>query len=159
MIRQHCWGRPEYWHESWRLEETCCHSDSSEKPSANTDVINSRGVIIIIIIMVNKEKIQKGYCWRTRKLLETKLSRRNLIKGINTWTVPIVRYSGSFLQSTRDELKQMDQKTRTLMTMHRALHPRDDVDRLYVSRKEGGRALTQRYNDSKTTQENMKEDC
>ena len=27
------------------------------------------------------------------------------------------------------------------MTMHKALHPRDDVDRLYVSRKEGWRGL------------------
>ena len=27
------------------------------------------------------------------------------------------------------------------MTMHKALDPRDDVDRLYVSRKEGGRGL------------------
>ena len=27
------------------------------------------------------------------------------------------------------------------MTMHKALHPIDDVDRLYVSRKEGGRGL------------------
>ena len=27
------------------------------------------------------------------------------------------------------------------MTMHKALHPRDDVDRVYVSRKEGGRGL------------------
>ena len=26
--------------------------------------------------------------------------------------------------------------------MHKALHPRDDVDRLYVPRKEGGRGLT-----------------
>ena len=26
--------------------------------------------------------------------------------------------------------------------MHKALHPRDDVDRLYVSRSEGGRGLT-----------------
>ena len=25
--------------------------------------------------------------------------------------------------------------------MHKALHPRDDFDRLYVSRKEGGRGL------------------
>ena len=32
-----------------------------------------------------KDKIQKEYLRRTRKLLETKLSRRNLIKGINTW--------------------------------------------------------------------------
>ena len=28
------------------------------------------------------------------------------------------------------------------MTMHKELHPRDDVDRLYVPRKEGGRGLT-----------------
>ena len=27
------------------------------------------------------------------------------------------------------------------MTMHKALHTRDDVDRFYVSRKEGGREL------------------
>ena len=89
-----------------------------------------------------KDKIQKEYLRRTRKLLETKLSSRNLIKGINTWAVPLIRYSGSFLKWTRDELKQMDQRTRKLMTMHKALHPRDDVDRLYVSRKEGGRGLS-----------------
>ena len=35
----------------------------------------------------------------------------------------------------------MAQRTIKLMTMHRALHPRDDVDMLYVSRKEGGRGL------------------
>ena len=35
----------------------------------------------------------------------------------------------------------MDQKTRKLMTMHKALHPRDDVDILYISRKEGARRL------------------
>ena len=88
-----------------------------------------------------KNKIQEEYLRRTRKLLETKLSSRNLIKGINTWDVPLVRYSGPFLKWTRDELKQMDQRTRKVMTMHKALHPRDDVDRLYVSRKEGGRVL------------------
>ena len=60
----------------------------------------------------------------------------------NTWAVLLVRYSGPFLKWTRDELRQMDQRTRKLMTMHKALHPRDDVDRLYVSRKEGGRGLT-----------------
>ena len=35
----------------------------------------------------------------------------------------------------------MNQRTRKLMTMHKALHPRDDADRLYVSRKERGRGL------------------
>ena len=42
--QQHYWKRPEYWKESWRLEETCCHSNSSEKPSVGADVKNSKGV-------------------------------------------------------------------------------------------------------------------
>ena len=35
----------------------------------------------------------------------------------------------------------MDQRRRKLMSMHKALHPKDDVDRLYVSRKKGKRRL------------------
>ena len=31
----HCWERLEYWEESWRPEDTCGHSDSSERPPAN----------------------------------------------------------------------------------------------------------------------------
>ena len=88
-----------------------------------------------------KDTIRKEYIRRTRKLLETKLSNRNLIKRINTWAVSLVRYSGPFLKWNWEELKQMDQRTRKLMTIHKALHPRRDVDRLYVFRKVGGRGL------------------
>ena len=35
----------------------------------------------------------------------------------------------------------MNQRTRQIMTMHKAIHPRDVVDRLYVSRNEGGGRL------------------
>ena len=52
-----------------------------------------------------KDKIQNEYLRRTRKLLETKLSNRNLIKGINTWAAALVRYSGPFLKWTRDEIQ------------------------------------------------------
>ena len=45
-----------------------------------------------------KNKIRKEYLRRTRKLHETKLSGRNLIKRINTSAVPLVRYSGPFLK-------------------------------------------------------------
>ena len=88
-----------------------------------------------------KDKIRKEYLSRTTKLFETKLSYRNLIKRISTWAVPLIRYSGPFLKWIRHEQKQMDQRTRKLTTMHKALHPKDDVDRLYVPRKEGGRGL------------------
>ena len=90
-----------------------------------------------------KDKIKKEYLRRTRNLLETKLYSRNLIKGINTWAVHIVRYSGHFVRVTREELERMDERTRKLMTMRKILHPKDDVDRLYLSRKEGGRGLCQ----------------
>ena len=40
----------------------------------------------------------------------------------------------------------MDQGTRKLMIMHKALSLRVDIDRLYVSRKEGGRGLTNSEN-------------
>ena len=92
------------------------------------------------------------------KLLETKLSDRNFIKGINTWAVPLIRYSEPFLKWTRDELRQMDQRTRKLMTMHKALHPRKTwTYYMYQEKREeedlpaSKTALTHRFNDSKTT--------
>ena len=45
------------------------------------------------------------------------------------------------MKRTTENLKKMDTRTRKLMTMHMVLHPRDDVDRLYVSRKDVGRGL------------------
>ena len=58
-----------------------------------------------------------------RKPLENKLGSWNLIKGINT----------------RKGLQEIDQKTRKKVEIHKALHSRDDIDRLYVSKKEGRR--------------------
>ena len=40
----HYWERQEYWQESWRLEEACCHLKFSERLSANADVKNSEWV-------------------------------------------------------------------------------------------------------------------
>ena len=49
--------------------------------------------------------------------------------------------------------------------MHKVLHPRDDVDRLYVPRKEGEEdlsalktVLTHQYNDLETLQKSAEED-
>ena len=44
------------------------------------------------------EKIKKESLQSTRKLLETKLYSRNLIKGINTWAVSLIKYSRPFLK-------------------------------------------------------------
>ena len=98
-----------------------------------------------------KENIKKEYLRRTRKILETKLWSRNLLNGINTWAVSLVRYSGPFLKWTRDELKQMEQRTRKLMTMHYILEIML-TDYLYQERRkeEDLTTLTHRYNDLST---------
>ena len=111
-----------------------------------------------------KEKIEKEYLGKTRELLVTKLYRRKLIKKVNTWGFLLVRYLGPFLKWTREELKQMDQITRKLMTMHKALHPRDDVDIICQEKKEKedllalNTALTHHYNNLKTTYKSVKKD-
>ena len=53
-------------------------------------------------------------------ILETRLYSRNLIKGISTLDVSLVKNSGPFLKWTREELKQMYQRTRKLMAMNKA---------------------------------------
>ena len=112
-----------------------------------------------------KDTIRKEYLRRTRKLLKTKLSNRNLIKGTNTWAVPLIRYSGPFLKWTREELEQMDQRTRKLMTMHKALHPETTLtDYMYLEKREeedlpaSKTPLTHPYNGSKTTLNSTNED-
>ena len=81
-----------------------------------------------------KKKL-KTVSQKAQKLLETKLYHRNILKGINTWVIPLVSFSGPFLKWTREELKQMDQRTKKLMTIYKALHPRDDIDRLCVKKR------------------------
>ena len=56
--------------------------------------------------VMKEKKNKKKYFRRMGMLLETKLYCRNLINGINTWAVPLVRYSGPFLMWTREELKE-----------------------------------------------------
>ena len=40
-------------------------------------------------------------------------------------------------------MKKTDTKTRKMLTMYKMHHPKADIDRLYVKRKEGGRGLVQ----------------
>ena len=88
-----------------------------------------------------KENAKIEYYKQVRKILETKLNGGNIITEINTWAISLLRYSAAFLDWARAEFEQMDRRTRKFMTMHRALNPKSDVARIYLSRKERGRGL------------------
>ena len=94
-------------------------------------------------IKENEMKLQfvKEYKRKIRLILKSKLNGKNKIKAINTWAVAVLRYGAGILTWNVEELKELDRKTRKLLTMHKGLHPKSDVDRLYLSRKDGGRGL------------------
>ena len=88
-----------------------------------------------------KEKATQEYKRRLRMVQKSKLNGRNKIRAINAWVVAIFRYRAGILHWNKSELNALDRKSRTTVTMYGALHPKSDVDRLYMKRKEGGRGL------------------
>ena len=50
-------------------------------------------------------------------------------------------YSAAFVSWRKSELEAIDRKTRKFFTVYGALNSNSDVDRLHISRKEGGRGL------------------
>ena len=69
--------------------------------------------------------------------MASKLNGRNLAEALNTWAVSVVRYSTGIVKWSKNEMKEMDRKTRKIMCMYRALHSRADVDRICLPRKAG----------------------
>ena len=84
-----------------------------------------------------KLTVLKEYIRRFRKVLKSKLNGGNLVRGVNAWAVSLLRYSAAFVSWRKSELQNIDRKTRKLFTIYGALHPNSDVDRLYITRKEG----------------------
>ena len=98
-----------------------------------------------------KEKIRKEYYGRTRLVLKTELNAKNRIQAINALAVPVVTYSFNIINWNVSEIQRMDTKTRKILTANRMHHPKADVDRIYLPRKQGGRGLTQLSLAYKTT--------
>jgi len=88
-----------------------------------------------------KDKVKTEYLRWIRRVLQSKLNGGNTIGAINTWAVSLVRYTAGIINWRKDELEAMDRKTRKMMTIYNSLHPRADMDRLYIPRKYGGRGL------------------
>ena len=85
--------------------------------------------------------VSKEYIRRLRKVLKSKLNGGDLVRGVNTWAVSLLRYSAAFVSWRKSELQGIDGKTRKLFVTYGALRPKSDVDRLYIPRKEGRTGL------------------
>ena len=79
-----------------------------------------------------KEKVRNEYLRRVKLLSKSELYAGNLVKGINAWAIGVVRYSAGILDWTKEDLRQMDVKTRKTLTFCGAFHKRGSVGRLYL---------------------------
>ena len=102
-----------------------------------------------------KKEFKEKYRARLTKLLNTKLTSKNLTTAINTWAIPILTYTFGILKYSDTDLHDMDRLTRRLLTKFRYHHPRSSVERLYLPRNEGGRGLVNIFRLCKKQEETM----
>ena len=88
-----------------------------------------------------KKNFWREYLRRTKLIMKSRLNGRNEIIAINTWAVSLMRYGAGIVKWTKSKLDEIDRNTRKVLILSNELHPRSDVDSLYVSRMEEGRAL------------------
>jgi hypothetical protein len=76
-------------------------------------------------------------------ILKSEVNAKNKITGTGAYVVPVLSYSFSIINWRLDELKQIDRKTRKMLTMYKTHHPKADIDRLHIKRKGRGTGLVQ----------------
>ena len=82
-----------------------------------------------------KTKVRRYHRHRQNRLFE------NNQRQFYTWAASLLRYSAAFAGWSKSELQAIGRRTTKLFTIYGALHPKSDVDRLYIPRKKGGRGL------------------
>ena len=94
---QHYRDRSEYWEESWRVEETYCHSDSSERLSAYAGVENLHNI-------ANKYRDHRyvvGALGTVTKNLEKRLSEPEIRGRIETIQTTALLNRLGYLEESR----------------------------------------------------------
>jgi hypothetical protein len=75
-----------------------------------------------------KDRLKQEYNRRVRMVLKSELNARNKITAIGALAVPILRYSFGIINWRLEEIKQIDRKTRKMLTMYKMHHQNADID-------------------------------
>ena len=74
-----------------------------------------------------KLNVSKEHISRLRNVLKSKLNGGNLVRGVNTWAVPLLRYSAAFVSWGKSEMQAIDRKARKLFTIYGAFRCRQII--------------------------------
>lgn len=89
----------------------------------------------------HKVKIKQELSNRLQKICKTALNGKNLIKAINTYSIPLLTYTFGIISWTPTDLTDLDRTVRKTLTRYKQHHPKSCLERLYIPRKMGGRGL------------------
>ena len=90
---------------------------------------------------LNKQRVIKEYLKSVRKIWNSELYSRNKVVAHNIFAIPVLSPTFGILDWTKQELENLDIKTRKILTASGSFHINSDIDRLYCHRKNGGIGL------------------
>ena len=88
-----------------------------------------------------KDIFRAEYLRRFKLVIKSQLNGKNKIRAANIWAASLMRYGAGTVKWNKEELQEIDRKSRKIMTMNKELHPRSDVARICVPRKKGERGV------------------
>jgi hypothetical protein len=78
-----------------------------------------------------KDRLKQEYNRRLRMILKSELNARNKITAIGALAVPVLWHSFGVINWRLEEIKQIDRKSRKMLTVYKMHHPKADIYRLY----------------------------
>ena len=83
---------------------------------------------------INKERVTKEYLSRVKKTWSSELSAYNKAIAHSSFATPVITPTIDILDWTIQEIKDIDIKTRKILSVTGNFHPNSDIDRLYIGR-------------------------
>ena len=83
---------------------------------------------------INKERITKEYLSRVKKIWSAELSAHHKAIAHNSFATPVITPARGILDWTIQEIKDIDIKTRKILSVTGNCHPNIDIDRFYIGR-------------------------
>ena len=90
---------------------------------------------------LNKERVEREYYSRVRKIWSSELNARNKATAHNSFAIPVLIHTIGILDWSTAEIENIDKKTRKILCMTGNFHHSSDKDRLYLKRIDRGRGL------------------
>ena len=85
-----------------------------------------------------KQKLKREHVRRIRFVLKSDLNSKNRITEINMLAITIITYSFNIIDWNLSEVKRLAIKVSKMITTHSMHHPKADIHRLYLERRNGG---------------------